>query len=248
MKLKSDPRNGNPPHPFQRLAHFPQPAVARFLRAGDAFILFPDEWHRYRPHLRGGWRSWWIGLRGEYALHLMSSLFSPVNPVIPFLRPERSIAHYREITALLEEDRERHQGHVTSLAVNLIDEVQQSAKSFSQTLRQDRIGKAKMSLLARSQEEVDLEELAHELGMSYSSFRREFKAETGLPPRHYLLAIRINRAKPLLKGTRRTAAEITKTVGFSSPAYFGRYFKQITGMSPRRFREFARTSERIGYH
>lgn len=217
-----------------------QAAGRRMLRAGDAFIPFPGDWHRYRPGNKTGWTSWWIGLRGEYAQHLMSTFFSPERPVIPLHDCGKTISLFRQIGELLQGNPERHQGRVAALAARLIDDLQHCAKSLHETARQDRIGKAKLTLLSRSQEEVDLEVLARELGISYSSFRREFKRETGIPPRQYLLGIRINRAKALLTGTDRTAADISNAIGFSSPGYFGRYFKQITGMSPRRFRESTR--------
>ncbi|MFA6174061.1 MAG: AraC family transcriptional regulator [Kiritimatiellales bacterium] len=212
-------------------------AGTRTLRAGDAFILFPGEWHRYRPNSQTGWRSWWIGLRGAQVLHLMNSFFSPEQPVIPLRDPERTLDLYREIAERLNSDPEHHQGCIAALASALIDEFQCSGKSRQTTARQGRVGKAKLTLLARSQEEVDLEKLAAELGMSYSSFRREFKAEAGIPPRQYLLTIRINRAKALLSETNRTAVDIAATVGFSSPGYFSCYFQQATGLTPLEYRK-----------
>lgn len=215
-------------------------AGTRLLRAGEAFILFPGEWHRYRPNSQTGWKSWWVGLRGAQVLHLMNSFFSPEQPVILLRDPERAFDLYREITERLNSDPEHHQGGIAALASALIDELQCSGQSHQTTARQSRIGKAKLTLLARSQEEVDLEKLATELGMSYSSFRREFKAEAGLPPRQYLLAIRINRAKALLTETNRKAVDIAAAVGFSSPGYFSCYFQQSTGLTPLEYRAASR--------
>lgn len=207
------------------------------IRPGDAFILFPGEWHRYRPNKATGWHVWWVGLRGAHALHLMNAFFSPKYPVIPLDNPTRTVEACREILTMVNSDPESYAGRIATLATAIIDAVQCARKKFLATSLQDVMNKAKLTLLARSQEEVDLEKLAAELGMSYSSFRREFKAETGIPPRQYLLAIRINRAKALLAETDRKAVDIATAIGFSNPNYFSRYFQQIVGLSPLEYRK-----------
>jgi AraC-like DNA-binding protein len=207
------------------------------IRPGDAFILFPGEWHRYRPSKATGWHVWWIGLRGAHALHLMNAFFSPERPVIPLNNPDRAVAACREISKVVNTDPEKFAGRIATLTTAIIAEVQSAHQMLQTTGLQGLMNKAKLTLLARSQEEVDLEKLARELGMSYSKFRRAFQQATGLPPRRYLLAIRINRAKALLAETNRKAGEISGTVGFASPSYFSRYFQQIVGLPPLEYRK-----------
>jgi len=43
--------------------------------AGDAFLLFPGEWHRYRPDPKVEWAEYWINFNGEHAKRFVSSLF-----------------------------------------------------------------------------------------------------------------------------------------------------------------------------
>jgi len=207
------------------------------IHPGDAFILFPGEWHRYRPEKATGWHTWWMGLRGAHALHLMNAFFSPGHPVIPVGDLKNLIDTYREISKLVNADPERFAGRIAVLSTLIIDEVQ-SAQRISQTTDlQDLMNKAKLTLLARSQEEVDLEALSRELGMSYSKFRRTFQQSAGMPPRKYLLTIRINRAKALLAETNRKVADIAGAVGFSNQGYFARYFQQAAGTTPLEYRK-----------
>jgi len=35
------------------------------INAGDALLLFPEEWHRYRPDPEVGWTKYWIGFNGD---------------------------------------------------------------------------------------------------------------------------------------------------------------------------------------
>jgi AraC family transcriptional regulator len=81
-----------------------------------------------------------------------------------------------------------------------------------------------------------LAELAGRLQVHPTFFCRAFKQSTGLSPRRYLLAHRINRAKEMMKDQKRTLTEIGWDCGFSSLSQFSVVFKRITGVSPRIYR------------
>jgi AraC-like DNA-binding protein len=44
-------------------------------------------------------------------------------------------------------------------------------------------------------------------------------------------------AKAQLSSTQKRVSEISDDLNFASPSFFGKYFKRITGLSPRDFRE-----------
>jgi hypothetical protein len=53
------------------------------INAGDALLLFPGEWYRYRPDPEVGWVEYWIRFNGDYAKKLMSELLpSSRRPII----------------------------------------------------------------------------------------------------------------------------------------------------------------------
>ncbi len=64
-----------------------------------------------------------------------------------------------------------------------------------------------------------------------------FKQQTGFSPSFYLRCIRINRAKELLTTTNFSVMEIAVMVGYSSNSTFTRAFHNITGMTPKAYRE-----------
>lgn len=66
-----------------------------------------------------------------------------------------------------------------------------------------------------------------------------FKQQTGFSPSIYLRYIRINRAKELLEGMNYSVMDIAIMVGYSSNATFTRAFHNITGMTPKAYRERA---------
>ena len=61
---------------------------------------------------------------------------------------------------------------------------------------------------------------------------KKVKALTGKSPVHFLRSIRLTKAKNMIKGQKGTISEISYSVGFSSPAYFTKCFKEEFGYSP----------------
>lgn len=64
-----------------------------------------------------------------------------------------------------------------------------------------------------------------------------FKQQTGLSPSFYLRNTRIQRAKELLVTTNFSVMEIAVMVGYSSNSTFMRAFHNVTGMTPKAYRE-----------
>lgn len=82
-----------------------------------------------------------------------------------------------------------------------------------------------------------LDEFVKLSGMSKSSLLLTFRKAVGQTPLAYLLSLRIQRAGELLKSSSRQITDIAYEVGFNDSNYFTRQFKQITGHTPRDFRE-----------
>lgn len=79
---------------------------------------------------------------------------------------------------------------------------------------------------------MGLETFSEDLGVSYSWFRRSFRAHTGLTPQRYRLLQQLDRACQLLGDTCLPVCTIAERLGFSSQAYFARRFRKETGFSP----------------
>lgn len=91
-----------------------------------------------------------------------------------------------------------------------------------------------------SEEEIQLEQLASLAKMSSRNLTRRFKQATGKTPLNYLLMLRLERAKTLLKQTNLTNSEIAFRVGFNDPAYFSRCFKQKFNTNVSQYRTLVR--------
>jgi AraC-like DNA-binding protein len=95
---------------------------------------------------------------------------------------------------------------------------------------------ATRELAASKEIAIDYDALAERLGMSVRTLRRSFRRRLGVSPHQYLIAQRVQAARELLLKTDVPLKEIARTTGYSDVFYFGRQFKQMTGVSPALFR------------
>jgi len=80
---------------------------------------------------------------------------------------------------------------------------------------------------------ADVAKAAH---LSVSRLAHLFREQMGVTIVDYLTNIRINHAKRMLLTTENNCTRICYEVGYNNQSYFTRVFKQITGMTPREFR------------
>jgi PAS domain S-box-containing protein len=83
-----------------------------------------------------------------------------------------------------------------------------------------------------SQEEFCVEEFAKEVGIGRVQLHRKLKALTGKSASNYLRSVRLSKAKQMIEEHKGNISEIAYSVGFSSPAYFTRCFKDEFGFPP----------------
>ncbi len=70
-----------------------------------------------------------------------------------------------------------------------------------------------------------------------SYLSRTFKCVMGINFMDYLVSIRIEAAKKLLKGTDLRIYEVARSVGIEDPNYFSKFFKKHTQETPAQYRD-----------
>lgn len=84
-------------------------------------------------------------------------------------------------------------------------------------------------------EKISVNDLAKLASMSESHFIRTFKKETKVSPIDYLIKLRIDKAKKLLRSNSKIITEIAMECGFNSPSHFSTCFSRYMGMSPKEY-------------
>ncbi len=85
--------------------------------------------------------------------------------------------------------------------------------------------------------DINLSDIAGELGVSNEHLIREFKKFRGITPMKYLWGKRIELALDLLRNSGMRVSEIAEKAGYASLYHFSKRFKQFTGKSPTEIRK-----------
>ena len=82
--------------------------------------------------------------------------------------------------------------------------------------------------------DLSVEQIGDEIGLSRVQLYRKVKALTGYSPVEILRKARLTRARHLLQTTERTVSEVAYAVGFSTPSYFSKCYKDEFGENPKK--------------
>lgn len=93
----------------------------------------------------------------------------------------------------------------------------------------------------RLTEPLTIEDICHEFFISRSSLQALFKTHLNTSPKNYLLNIKLQKSKELIRENQYTISEIAYRLGFSSIHYFSRLFKKYFNTTPS---DYARKSSR----
>lgn len=210
------------------------------LKAGDLFLLFPGEWHTYYPTGKHGWKSYWIGFKGKNVDDRVKAGFLSVD------KPIYHVGFSADIIRLYEEAYKRAQEEAPYLQqilagivnhlVGLMYALERSMELSKDHTRVDMINLARLRIRESLEVDLTIQQIAEDLGVSYSNFRKLFKEFTGISPALYQQDLRLQRAKELLATTTLSIKEIAYRLRFESPDYFSSKFKIKTGKKPSEFR------------
>ncbi len=211
------------------------------VKEGCMFLLFPGEWHNYRPEKQIGWDEYWIGFKGaNIDNRVLTGFFNKQKPIFRIGLYDEVIQLYRQAIEVAENQQVGFQqllagivNHLLGLAYSLDKKV--AFEGNNMTLQ---INKAKVVLRERILEDIDLELVAKDLNMSYSWFRRKFREYTGFAPAQYVQELKLQKAKELLTNSSLSSKEIAFQLRFDDPEYFSSFFKKRNNMTPIQYRDF----------
>ena len=141
------------------------------------------------------------------------------------------------------EDMEQHLVTIEGTAEYLYGIFEQCIRWRIETVRDRKTGVIRNAIrfidANYMRDDLSLNCIAHEVGLSPSYFSALFKKKTGRCFSDYLNMVRIDRSKQLLCCTTKMVYEIAYEVGFQDYRYFSQIFKKYTGQTPREFKNMA---------
>ncbi|GAB3935478.1 helix-turn-helix domain-containing protein [Mucilaginibacter myungsuensis] len=101
-----------------------------------------------------------------------------------------------------------------------------------------RLNLAKEYVVSNYSQNISLNDVAAHACLSVNHLLRTFKQAFGQSPHQYLVQVRLQRAKQLLRSTALPVNQIVNMVGFECASSFIRLFRSRYGVTPFRYRSF----------
>ena len=211
----------------------------RACRAGDLLVVFPEIPHAYGPEAGGHWSEVYVVFEGEiFDLWRRAGILTPERPILRLLPVSRCAKLLRSISEERACDDPARQ----------LDQICRLQSFLALAMAQNRgtDGAAGDQIwpdwLAEAVEQMGkdrpvlLEEIARGTGLSYESFRKKFRAVTGVSPARYRSRMVIDRAQKMIYEERLSNKELADRLGFCDEFHFSRRFRETTGRTPGEFR------------
>lgn len=213
---------------------------------GRLMLLFPDQWHTYHPYHQTGWDEYYIGFEGPVIDNMIRGGFlSKENQILEVGLNEELVSLYSRALRIAEEDKISSQQYLAGIVLHMMGMILSISKNkiFEMGDIDQKIEQAKIIMNENVFKDVDPEELAMQLNISYSWFRKVFKDYTGYAPAKYFQELKLRKAKQLLVSTSQSVKEIAFELGYNSTEHFFSLFKKRTGFTPMEYRSYGRETE-----
>jgi len=205
---------------------------------GTMILLWPGERHRYRPHRHSGWDETWVGFRGNMIDDIIrENQIVPEKTVFRVGFNETIINLFNDINRYSKGEKPGYQPVISGAIIYLLGLIYSESRrdEFQPAdMKETMVNKA--CALFREQTKLSPEQVAEELRVGYSLFRKAFKKYTGVAPGQYLIGLRIEMAKQLLADPNKLIKEIAYELDMDSPLYFSKLFKEKVGVTPVEYR------------
>ena len=210
------------------------------INPGTILLLYPGAFHRYKPNLKTGWTEHYIGFNGDIANKLLTNVFFDLRrPAIKIGHQDKILESFYKIWDEVKNERAGFQQVCSGLLVNILGNIISTIKNkeFEGKELQKKIHLARMKMRENFDTGINPVDIAKDLNISYSYFRKVFKMYTGISPSQYILLLKIQKARDLLIITEKSVKEIANECGFPTIYYFSRLFKKKHGVTPSQIRK-----------
>ena len=227
------------------------------LEAGATFLIQPEQIISYEADVYEPWCYRWVAFKGQQAEALISLAgFSQQHPVQTLENKRRAAIIFRQLYHTLRQGGSISALRSSGLLQLLISEYASANEASAQssvTARPSDEQHLQQQIVhylsTQYTEPVSIEHMAEALGYNRAYLSRVFKKQTGLSPVSFLLKMRLDKAKLLLRErTDLTVEQISASVGLQDALYFSKQFRKRFGQSPTSYRKEIMNQNRANAH
>lgn len=208
------------------------------LSPGSVFMRLPGTNHSSMVEDVAQWREYYLDCdRALFEQLVTQGLLTITVPVLQHSPSDSLTGRFEDMLSGLrdgvESDLPLLQVHFLSLLVALTS---QSKTGLQGSDNQKRIIKACEDFDGLYATRLDLRAYCARHGWSYEHFRKEFRKQTGIAPRDYLIRRRMDHACRQLRSSSLQISQIADQLGYASQYEFSNQFHRYFGVYPKHFR------------
>ena len=215
------------------------------IRKGHLIMLYPGQWHSYKPHKETGWNEYYIGFAGPLIENMLRNGFlESENQLVDIGLNEELVKLFVRAIEIAKADKNSAQQYLSGVLLHILGMVLSISRNkiFEANSMDQIIEQAKIMMNEQVFASVDVEVLAQRLNISYSLFRKVFKEYTGYSPAKYYQELKLHKAKQLLLETSQSIKEISFLLNYRSTEYFFSCFKKSVGVTHTQYRSLPKYS------
>lgn len=210
------------------------------IKSMQGFMIFPDQITMYVADKDLPWEYVWVEFDGLRAKAVVETAgFSLDQPIYKARSKEFREEMMKEMNYIAENGSSSPFdliGHLYLFIDHLTRSTEGVKVHHSSKLRDFYIHEAIEFVEHNFQNDISVEDIADVCGLNRSYFGKIFKEALGKSPQEFLLNYRMVKAAELLKLTKLSVGDISSAVGYGNQLHFSRAFKNIYGVSPKKWR------------
>ena len=163
---------------------------------GDAFFIFPGQWHSYQPIANIGWDEYYVTFQGDYFEKLLNGIINRANPIFHIGMNDQIVKHFGEMLDCARAQKSGFQAVLAGITMHTIGLIYSINKNQDYgSVSMQKIQEACVLMRENIYDKFTPEDIAESINMSYSNLRKSFKRYGRL---FFLLFQEQNRHKPTL--------------------------------------------------
>lgn len=211
------------------------------LRAGDALLYLPGEWHRHRPQLNVGWSIVWINFNGSLPhTWLRDGNFRLEKNLVRIANRNLFEKQFHHLVESVDAAGSRNSLQFSWQAIGLLSHILTDAPASDPPGKKrsgDSVVDEAMDFIwSQSHNQIGVTDVALRTGVNRRTLERKFKAVAGSTILNAIQRCRIARAELLLRETDAPVKYVIGRAGFASYQQLRQAFHKHFKLSPENYR------------
>lgn len=213
------------------------------LTKGKAFfITFPEDSRYYFKSDTGEnsnnqWTFFYLHINGPAVEPFFRRIRELTGPVLELEKNSSSITHFFELYESLCHHKQLERYQYSEWLYRFLISLLRNVEFLSNRTISNHVAAAIDWIRENYRNQINLEEMSKDIGVTYSHLTRQFCKEQGMSPVEYLTHIRLEHGMQLLLNTNLPIIKIAEECGFSCANYFTKVYKKALNMTPGDYRK-----------